>query len=206
MTPELVGRYASTELPVVFIDESFRLDGDDRYYIVAAAMVDADQLVATREALRAFYGTDAMHASEMYKRAEMSTLDGAANLVDRQTDARDIVVYAPIKLSDDHANVARARCLETVVESLHTEFDASTFVIDARRLADENEADRRTIRDLRRAERIGRDVVALHARPSEEPLLALADILAWSFRQEYARGESRWFEHLREHTQVTRLP
>lgn len=206
MTPELVGRYASTELPVVFIDESFRLDGDDRYYIVAAAMVDADQLVATREALRAFYGTDAMHASEMYKRAELSTLDGAAHLVDRQTDARDIVVYAPIDLSDDHANVARARCLETVVESLHTEFDASTFVIDARRLADENEADRRTIRDLRRAERIGRDVVALHARPSEEPLLALADVLAWSFRQEYARGESRWFEHLREHTQVTRLP
>jgi hypothetical protein len=206
VTPELVGRYASTELPVVFIDESFRLDGYDRYYIVAAAMVDADQLVATREALRAFYGTDAMHASEMYKRAEMSTLDAAAHLVDRQTDARDIVVYAPIDLSDDHANVARARCLETVVESLHTEFDASTFVIDARRLADENEADRRTIRDLRRAERIGRDVVALHARPSEEPLLALADILAWSFRQEYARGESRWFEHLRKHTQVTRLP
>lgn len=206
MTPELVGRYASTELPVVFIDESFRLDGDDRYYIVAAAMVDADQLVATREALRGFYGTDAMHASEMYKRAELSTLDGAAHLVDRQTDARDVVVYAPIEPSDEHASIARARCLESVVESLHGGFEASTFVIDARRLADENKADLRTIRDLRRARRIDRDVVAFHARPSEEPLLTLADILAWSFRQQYARNESRWFEPLRGHTQVTRLP
>lgn len=48
-------------------------------------------------------------------------------------------------------------------------------------------------------------VVAFHARPSEEPLLALADILAWSFRQEHARNESRWFEPLREHTEVTRI-
>lgn len=206
MTTDLLARYASTDRPVVFIDESFRLDGDDRYYIVAAAMVDADLLVATREALRAFYGADAMHASEMYKRAEWGSLDGAAHLVNRQTDARDLVVYAPIDPSDEHASIARARCMETVVESLHGGFEASTFVIDARRLADENEADRRTIRDLRRAGRIGRDVVAFHARPSEEPLLALADILAWSFRQEYARNESRWFAPLREHTQVTRIP
>lgn len=205
MTPELVSRYRATDRPVVFIDESFRLDGVDRYYIIAAAMVDADQLVATREALRVFYGTGAMHASEMYKRAELGSLDRAAHLVDRQTDARDIVVFAPIDPADEHAKIARARCLASVVESLHAAFDASTFVIDARRLADENEEDRRTIRDLRRAERIDRDVAAFHARPSEEPLLALADILAWSFRQEYARNESRWFEPLREHTQVTRI-
>lgn len=205
MKLDLASHYASTNSPVVFIDESFQLDGPDKYYIVAAAMVDVDQLVAAREALREFYGVDAMHASEMYRRAELSSLDGATHLVSRQTDARDIVIYSPIGASDSNAQRARSKCLETAVESLHDAFEASTFVIDARRLDDENEADRRTIRDLRRAERIGRDVVAFHARPSEEPLLALADILAWSFRQEYARNVGRWFEPLREHTQVTRI-
>lgn len=206
MRLELAGRYASTDNPIVFIDESFQFDGPNPYYIVAAAMVDANQLVATRMALSEFYGTDAMHASEMYQRAELRSLDDAAHIVSRQTDARDIVIYAPIDPADSHAQRARSRCLEHAVESLHGAFEASTFVIDARRLADENEADRRTIRDLRRAQRIGRDVVAMHARPSDEPLLALADILAWSFRQEHARNETRWFDPLREHTQVTRLP
>lgn len=202
----MASRYASTADPVVFIDESFQLDGPDRYYIVAAAMVDVDQLVATRQALFDFYGADAMHASEMYQRAELHSLDNATRLVSRQTDARDIVIYAPIDRLDAHAQEARSRCLAHAVQSLHSAFDASTFVIDSRRLADENEADQRTIRDLRRAQRIGRDVVAMHARPSDEPLLALADILAWSFRQEHARNEARWFDPLREHTQVTHLP
>ncbi len=206
MTPDLRSAYASTDRPVVFIDESYQLDGSDRYYIVAAAMVDTELLVSTRNSLRDFYGSGSMHASEMYRRAEFASLAAATRLVSRQMDASDVVIYTPVDESDLHAATARERCLQHLVTSLHRDFEAHIFVIDARRLLAENEADRRTVRDLRRSGQIGRDVTALHTRPSQEPLIALADIMAWAFRQEHARNDSTWFEPLREHTQVTRLP
>ncbi len=103
MRLELAGRYASTDNPIVFIDESFQFDGPNPYYIVAAAMVDADQLVATRMALSEFYGTDAMHASEMYQRAELRSLDDAAHIASptrtRQTAERSETCGGPSALA-----------------------------------------------------------------------------------------------------------
>lgn len=206
VTPDLRSLYASSDRPVVFIDESYQLDGSDRYYIVAAAMVDTDLLVSTRRALRAFYGSDVMHASAMYQRAEFASIAAATRLVSQQMDASDVVIYTPVDESDLYAASARERCLQHIVTTLHRDFEASTFVIDARPLPAENEADRRVIRDLRRSGLVGRDVTAVHARPSQEPLITLADIMAWAFRQEHARHDRSWFEPLREHTQVTRLP
>jgi len=198
--------YAATEHPVVFIDESYQLSGRNRYYIMAAAMVDADLIVTSRRALLEYYGGSVLHASAMYQAAELESIRGATRLVAGQTDATDLVVYAPVSASDQHAEVARERCLQYLVGRMFSDFEASTYVIDARPLEAENEADRRSVRDLRRRGDIGRDVTVLHAKPSQEPLLALADVVAWTYRQQHGRNDPTWFEPLREHTHIARLP
>jgi hypothetical protein len=76
------------------------------------------------------------------------------------------------------------------------------FVFDRPGRAGAERQDHFTFNDLRRVGALTRDTVVAHVRPSEEPNLALADLLAWAYRQEYARGVADWFEPLRTHTRI----
>jgi len=96
LTRQLQDFYHGASGMVAFIDESFRLDGPSRYYILGIAMVNLDQLDATRSKLLDFYGGESLHAGAMYSRGELETLRKAATLVSQQNDGLDVVVATVI--------------------------------------------------------------------------------------------------------------
>jgi hypothetical protein len=202
---ELTGIYSRGNLPVAFLDESFQVELLPGYYIVGAAIVDHELLATTREAMLDFYGGEGLHASSMYSRAEFVSLGQAIEFAASHHDGMDVVVCAPVQIEDIHGEGARARCLTYLFSKLQRDFDTELFVIDARKSPSQNEADRRVLRDLRRAGQVTRETRLVHLRPSQEPLLGLPDLLAWSFRQEFARDDTSWFEPLRSTTVVHRL-
>ena len=174
--------------------------------MIAVAIVADEELNATREALKSFYGGDALHAAPMYSRNELETLRQATQLVAGQNDGMDVVICAPIEPGSTRDS-ARAKCLSFAAAKVHSDFGTSLFVLDSLGTPTENKLDLRTFSDLRRPSdgRLHRDTFAIHCRPSEELLLGLPDVLAWSYRQEHVRHDPSWFEPLREFTQVTVL-
>ncbi|WP_142206624.1 hypothetical protein [Subtercola boreus] len=133
-------------------------------------------------------------------------LQSAIALVSHEQDGQDIVVCAPVDDRDRRADGARAAALGYVACKLQNDFGTVKFVIERRQLADEDERDRRTINDLRRAGRLVRETQVIHSRPSNELLLGMPDVLAWSFRQEYQRKNPFWFAPFKAGTHVTQLP
>lgn len=142
----------------------------------------------------------------MYARNEFETLRQATRLVAKENDGMDIVICAPIDAGSTR-DQARAKCLSFAVAKVHRDFGTSLFVLDSLGTPTENTLDQRTFSDLRRPSdgRLHRDTVAIHCRPSDEILLGLPDVLAWSYRQEHVRQDPTWFEPLREFTEVTVL-
>lgn len=192
--------------PVAFIDESYELGGRSPFYIVAVAVVEETELHATRHALGSFYDGSALHAAPMFANREVGTLRQATQLVGRQNDGLDVIVCSAIEAGQTRDGVRR-RCLAAAVQKVQSDFGSRLFVIDSLGTPTENRLDQHTLGDLRRALRGGvdRDTVAVHCRPSEEILLGLPDVLAWSYRQTLTRGDGSWFEPMRAVTAVTRL-
>ncbi|MFV0434347.1 MAG: hypothetical protein ACK5LO_10235 [Leucobacter sp.] len=205
MDAHLQRLYRENTGPVAFMDESYREDGAVTYYIVATVLVAPDYLSSTRSLLRNYYSGETMHAAPMYHRREFASLRGGIDLAARHHDGADIVVHTPIAAGDRFGAEARRRCLAHVLPLLHAEDEVNLFVLDSFNREDANEADRRIFRDLRREGRLDRATAEHHTRPSNEPLLGLPDLLAWAYRQEYARQYPEWFEPFREHTRVHRL-
>jgi hypothetical protein len=173
---------------------------------VALATVAHDELQSSRAALSSFYGGEALHAAPMYQRAEYESLRLATGLASDNNDGMDIVICAPIAHEETRDQVRR-RCLSAAVAKAHTDFGATAFVIDRLSTPPECAEDMRTIADMRKSGdgRLPRDAQAIHARPSEELLLGLPDILAWSYRQLHARQNGEWFEPFRDYCEVTVL-
>jgi hypothetical protein len=174
--------------------------------VIAVALVKNDELHASRSALSEFYGGRALHAAPMYANSEKETLRQATRLVAEQNDGLDVVVCAPIGDRNDR-DAARRKCLSFAVTKVQNDFGTRLFVLDSLSTPTENTLDQRTFNDLRRdrLRSFDRDSVAVHCRPSEEILLGLPDVLAWSYRQEHVRGDRAWFEPMRDFTEVTVL-
>jgi len=198
----LAHHYMANTMPVAYFDESFETGSTHTFYVVAVAVVANDAVAESREALRAFYGGDALHAAPMFARREIATLRQATLLVARQNEGMDIVVCAPISAGDSRDD-ARAKCLSFAAAKVHRDFGTTMFVLDALGTPTENNLDQRTFRDLRHRSVNGlhRDTVAHHCRPSQELLLGLPDVLAWSYRQEHVKNDKSWFEPMREFTE-----
>ncbi|PRI11076.1 hypothetical protein B4915_09445 [Leucobacter massiliensis] len=193
MGPELQRLYRATSAPVAFLDESYEVEGDRTFYVLATAVVSRDRLVETREALTAHYDGEPMHAAPMFHSREVVTLRGGIALAARENDGLDLVVSAPIAPGDSLGHAARRRCIEHIAPLLHAEDGVGLFVFDQHREAEYNRRDRFTFGDLRRAGRLPRDVTEHHARPSAEPLLGLPDLLAWAYRQRLMGRDRSWF-------------
>lgn len=202
MTVNLADLYRATSTPVAYMDESFRIETEQSYYILACALVAPEFVAETREALLAFYSGDVMHATAMNHRRELESLRKGIQLVAGKHEGMDVVVTAPVAPDDEYGAAARAACIAFVAPLIQREDGTRLFVIDRPGRATAERQDHFTFNDLRRAGALARDTVVTHVRPSEEPNLALADLLAWAYRQEYARGVTDWFEPLRTDTRI----
>lgn len=146
-----------------------------------------------------------IHAAEMARDTKYEDLKQATEIVAHQQDGMDIVVSTPVAHDDRNGNVARARALSHAAQKLQHDFGTRLFIADHRSLEDQDEFDRRTFRDLRKAGHLDREVELHHCRPSVEPLLTYSDVLAWSYRQHHLRRTDVWFDPLKPHTDVVVL-
>ncbi|MGP9490596.1 hypothetical protein ACT3R5_18865 [Glutamicibacter sp. AOP5-A2-7] len=190
--------YAGNQNPVAFVDESFELSHEKTFYIVGLAVVNVDQLSSTRSTLTDFYDGDALHAAPMFKNREDTSLRMATKLVAENQDGLDVVVCAPIDVTDTTGEGARRRCLEFILPKIHSEFGTELFIFDKRNLFKQ---DQYVANDLRTAKKLSRESIVHHCQPSEEPLLGLPDVLAWSYRQHHL-GRPEWFEPMAIKTEI----
>jgi hypothetical protein len=202
---DLQSLYRGTPGAVAFVDESFDLDQGHSFYILAAAILDAADLVGTRNAMLTFYGGNTIHASPMFANGEMRSLRQAVDLVAAQHDGLDIVVQRQIQPDDIGGRIARASCLRLILTKLHDEFECRLFVLDASYSSAGNAADLATTSQLRQSGLLARETQVIHTYPQLEPLLGMPDVAAWAYRQEFTGRSTRWFDPLREQTQVSCL-
>lgn len=207
LTADLLELYRRNAAPVAYLDESYELGDHDTFYIVSCVLVYPDEIADTRDSLMQFYAGEAMHASAMWRNREVVSLEAGIELAAAQHDGADVVVCAPVA-DDDRAfgAAARAACLDLIAPMLQREADTRLFVFDRLDTPTAERRDQATFADLRRAGVLNRSTAVTHVRPSEEPILGLPDLIAWSFRQEQTQRSSSWFDPFREHTRVHRLP
>jgi hypothetical protein len=152
-----------------------------------------------------FYGGNTIHASPMFAKGEMRSLRQAVDLVAVQHDGLDIVVQRQIQPDDINGRIARASCLRLILTKLHDEFACRLFVLDASYSGAGNAADLATTSNLRHTGLLARETQVIHTYPRLEPLLSMPDVAACAYRQEFTGRSTRWFEPLREQTQVSFL-
>ena len=202
MDSRLQRLYAENTRPVAFIDESYELRNEQTFYILASALVYPEELSATRAVLLATYGNETIHAAPMFQRMEFSSLRAAIDISARQHDGMDVIVQTPVAVNDHNGAWARRRCLEFAVPLLHEQDGVFLFVLDSLDNPVAMRRDRFVFSDLRRANRVDRNIREHHAFPADEPLLGLPDLLAWTFRQQLTGRDSSWFEPLKHHARV----
>lgn len=199
--------YRSTSGAVAYIDETFQLPNPQfkTFYIMVASVVRREYMDESRDALADFYGGHPMHASEMYKELQMESLRRGLDIVSKNYDACRIVVRTEVDDDDTFGDRARIACLEHLFVALHTEERVDLFVLDSRGKADADEVDETVLHQLRSDGKVDRNCSLVHCRPSEELLIGLADLVAWSYRQEHARNDSTWFDSVRDGTKTVVL-
>lgn len=205
LDPKLHRLYSENRNPVVFLDESYELRHEASFYVLASAVVYPEELAATRKALLDFYDGQPLHAAPMFANRENATLMDAMNLAAKQHDGLDLIIQAPIASEDPNGRLARNRCLEFVVPLLHRETGASLFILDNLESLTANRQDQFLFSDLRKRREISREAREHHARPSQEPLLAIPDLLAWAYRQQITVKNPKWFEPLKSQARIHRL-
>ncbi|MGM1029422.1 MAG: hypothetical protein ACQEWM_06045 [Actinomycetota bacterium] len=164
-----------------------------------------DEMHDTREALLDFYDGEALHAAPMYHRREFESLRRAIRLSAGQHDGMDVVVVAPVAADDEFGAAARAKCLRFLAPHLQRTQGVELFVLDQLDTPTAAKRDQHTFSDLRSEGQLVRDTALIHVQPSEEALLGLPDVLAWSYRQKQTRGDSEWFDPLSADTEVHEL-
>ena len=163
----------------VFVDESVRRD-----YVLSAVRVDPRDLSTARSYVRKLLlgGERRIHFSKESNRRRRELL---ARLSDH---GFDVALYA----APAHYPLARQRLLTQLVADVGAELHR--LVLESRDAGDV--ADQRHLIDLHRGGLFPDTATYEHLRPHEEPLLWVADALAWSYG---AAGD--W--HRRIETMVT---
>jgi len=202
---DLHSLYLRNRDPVAYLDESYRIGPDQSYYILSCATVYAEEIEPTRAALTTFYDGEAMHATEMFRRTEIASLQQGIRLAAGLHDGMDLIVTAPVAPADTTGNRARTACIELIAPLLQHEVGTRLFVFDQLARPADDLRDQAAFTRLRSAGHLDRDTRAVHVRPSDEPILGLPDLLAWAYRQEFARGAAAWFDPLRKDTRIHRV-
>lgn len=203
MRPDLEMLYRLAKAPVAFIDESYETRGDSTFYILGAVLVHPERLNLVRQNLARLNSGHPIHASDLYSSKNLELLNQAIELVADDHDNADLVISSPLIKGDSNGEASRQACLRTALIEIQKEFATELFVLDSRRLKDADDADRRTVSDLRKLSKVSRTTAIRHVWPTEEILLSLPDVVAWSYRQILTKNDTRWFQPLEPSVRVS---
>lgn len=187
--------------PVAFVDESYSFTPNDptrdSLYVLAAVVIDGDELTSARQAARDLIAPDVgYHSTDLFHDGRVEKVHTMLGHVRDETQASIVAIQAPF---DGHADLARQQCLRQLVVEL-SDRKVGHVVLDSRvqpRASDVemlNKDDLRTIRALRADGEVHRHLAASHATDDVEPLLWLPDGVAWSVRRALAVDDNEHYE------------
>jgi len=203
MRPDLEMLYRLAKAPVAFIDESYETHGASTFYILGIVLVLPGRLNLVRRNLSQLNGGHPIHASDLYSSKNLELLNQAIGLVADDHDNADLVISSPLIKGDSNGEQSRQACLKRALIDVQREFQTELFVLDSRRLRDADDADRRTLSDLRKSSQVSRATAIRHVWPTEEILLSLPDVVAWSYRQILTKKDVRWFQPLESSVRIS---
>lgn len=151
-----------------FIDESFRA-GE---YIVCAVVVDSSEVAKVRQAMRrTLKGSQGrVHMAKENANNKRGLLDTVAAL---EVDAHVVTV----RVRDRSQRRARDVCLRAIAKALHARV-VRRLVIES---CDQDRDDLQVLGDVFAELGAVHDVDIAHLRPHEDPILWVADVIAWAY-------------------------
>jgi hypothetical protein len=183
-----------------YVDESGRVCATGACYVLAAVLVPGQRAEPVRLALRALLRRDQRrihwHAERASSRTALAAAVGALDL-------RAVAVVAP-SVEGRKWERARRQCLVRLMWEL--EQRAERVVVLESRAGRRDLEDARLLVAARRSGHAGRGVHYRFVRPTDEPLLWVADIVAGVVGVATLEGDTRFLDLLGDRVSVIALP
>ncbi len=191
-----------------YIDESFSPQRKGTpIYALAAVVIAGDSTLIRKRLQERFAGVVPFKTSTL---ANMGHGDKVMEMLDWiATNAKINVVVAQMPYQG-HCESARQICLATLLIELNglrvnrvvLDSRGSPFARDPKRL---DRLDRRTVHELREQKFISRNMEALHYTEIQEPLVWLADAVAWSAQRHISLLSSDHWSRVESMSRIIQL-
>lgn len=196
MLEDLLGNmYRRHKGLVSFIDESYSEDreGGSPFYLIAATVIEIDQLEHCREAYRRVVPSGRWHTTDANHSGEQRQIHDFIQVLSSHNSY--LIAAIQLAIQSGALEHARRECLVQAVSALAS--SGCHFVVYERR---ETTKDRRLDESLFRKAKadglISREIKTFAASPGSENLLWGADLAGWAVRRYITKGERLWFEPL----------
>lgn len=217
-------RYSRVRGMIAFVDESYRTATNQDYkakkgqaviyespfYTLGAVVIDSKDLKWSRNELindiKDLTEDTYWHTVEVYSdNSKRWMIEEMTERIAERIHPALITVQATVHPEDKSTlDIARNECIGAMAYNLGAFYNVQLMVMESRARV-EPQADRNDIKALSRVMAEGilpQRFSMVHASPSDEKLLIMADILSWSFRRELAVGDKEYFGPLRASTKV----
>jgi len=203
--PEVLKRHSGF---IAFIDESLELDptrSSGQFYIVSAVVLHSSFLKEANQALLGLNNGHPIHASELAREKQFSILRAASDWISENHDFCDIYLTTATSDSVRSRDELRSSCLSSMFSSIYRDTGVELFIFDSSNTREVDELDRRLHRDAIKNGHLSQRSQLFHQWPSEAPLLAMPDIVAWVVRQDFISGNQDWSRKVMDTSKLVRI-
>ncbi|MGI5243194.1 hypothetical protein [Dactylosporangium sp. CA-139066] len=199
--------------PTAYVDEAYiQQPGHPGVYLLAAVLVEHDDVKVIAEAARVAARGEPFHATQLHHRGHARHLEDMLDVVSQYASWSIVVAHTPISQGNE---LARQTAMQRLLKDLHGS-RVSDVILDVRGDSAEwdaaaakglpmpeiNYRDRDTYRSLAAGKQISHRMRLIHRDDRTEPGLWLADVVAWSARRTLAADEPQWFNRVVDATTV----
>ncbi|MEV0132646.1 hypothetical protein AB0H83_29820 [Dactylosporangium sp. NPDC050688] len=199
--------------PTAYVDEAYiQQPGHPGVYLLAAVLVESDEIDAIGEAARVAARGEPFHATQLHHRGHARQIEDMLDVVSQYASWSIVVAHTPISQGNE---LARQTAMQRLLRELHGS-RVSDVILDVRGnpvewdaaaakglpMPEINYRDRDTYRSLAAGKQISHRMRLIHRDDRLEPGLWLADVVAWSARRTLAADEPQWFNRVVDATTV----
>ncbi|MEY3561141.1 MAG: hypothetical protein RL068_293 [Actinomycetota bacterium] len=202
-------RIARARGPLAFIDESFQAPSQDpdSFYIIAAAVIEKDQVLEVRKRLANLVQNPTWHTTEAGRtergKQKIRELASYLAIVSKPV----IVVLDQLASSDRSAEAGRAQAIRALLAELASEhmYLTGTVFYERRVPGFMQEHDELIFERIRQSKLEGARLQVVGLATKKEPLLWIPDIICWAYRRAYLDGDHSFFNELGKVAKVIRF-
>jgi hypothetical protein len=190
--------------PAAFVDESF-IDktGHPGFYLLAAVIVEADNLNTLIAAARTAAAGEEFHTTQAHHRGHHRTIEDMLDTIEHHAAWTTVIAHAPLGPSKEVARQTGLRQLLTHLDKQRVR----DVVLDTRggpsdwqdawdkghKRPDIDHRDLRTYRHMVANREISSRLRLLHVDDRDQPGLWLADVAAWAAHRTLNADEPQWW-------------